>query len=87
MYGRILKKFVEQEFTALEIEEQAGFRTGLSTMDHVFSIRQLCNLRDCASMHSYKDFVMQKASNIFFMSTTEEFFFPINLKWPLTTVH
>ena len=45
MYGRILKKFVEQEFTSLEIEEQAGFRTGRSTMDHIFSIRQLIEKR------------------------------------------
>lgn len=45
MYGRILKKFVEQEFTTLEIEEQAGFRTGRSTMDHIFSIRQLIEKR------------------------------------------
>ena len=45
MYGRILKTFVEQEFTTLEIEEQAGFRTGRSTMDHIFSIRQLIEKR------------------------------------------
>jgi len=36
LYGKIIKYFLEQEFFHLETEEQAGFRAGRSTIDHVF---------------------------------------------------
>jgi hypothetical protein len=32
---------LEQEFSQIETEEQAGFRAGRSTIDHVFSLKQL----------------------------------------------
>jgi hypothetical protein len=32
---------LEQEFSQIETEEQAGFRAGGSTIDHVFSLKQL----------------------------------------------
>jgi hypothetical protein len=32
---------LEQEFSQIETEEQAGFRAGWSTTDHVFSLKQL----------------------------------------------
>ena len=41
LYGKIIKYFLEQEFSQIEIEEQAGFRAGRSTIDHVFCLKQL----------------------------------------------
>jgi hypothetical protein len=41
LYGNIIKYFLEQEFSHIETEEQAGFRAGQSTVDHVFSLKQL----------------------------------------------
>jgi hypothetical protein len=38
---KIIKYFLEQEFSPIETEEQAGFRTGRSTIDHVFRLKQL----------------------------------------------
>ena len=38
---KIIKYFLEQEFSQLETEEQAGFRAGRFTIDHVFSLKQL----------------------------------------------
>ena len=32
---------MEQEFSHIETEEQAGFRAGRSTVDHVFYLKQL----------------------------------------------
>jgi hypothetical protein len=32
---------LEKEISQLEIEEQAGFRAGRSTFDHIFCLRQL----------------------------------------------
>ena len=40
-YGKIIKYFLEQEFSHIETEEQAGFRAGRSTVDHVFYLKQL----------------------------------------------
>jgi hypothetical protein len=41
LYGKIIKLFLQQEFSQLEIEEQPGFRAGRSTVDHIFCLRQL----------------------------------------------
>jgi len=32
---------LEQEFSQIEAEEQAGFRAGRSTVDHIFCLKQL----------------------------------------------
>jgi hypothetical protein len=32
---------LEQEFSQIETEEQAGFRAGRSTIDHIFCLKQL----------------------------------------------
>jgi len=36
LYGKIIKYFLEQEFSQIATEEQAGFRAGRSTVDHIF---------------------------------------------------
>ena len=41
LYGKIIEHFLEQEFFQIETEEQAGFRAGRSTFDHIFCLRQL----------------------------------------------
>lgn len=41
VYGKILTKKIEGEYTNLEAEEQAGFRAGRSTVDHLFCITQI----------------------------------------------
>jgi len=41
LYGKIIKHFLEQEFSQTETEEQAGFRAGRSTVNHTFCLRQL----------------------------------------------
>ena len=41
LYGKIIKYFLEQESSHIETEEQAGFRVGRATIDHVFSLKQL----------------------------------------------
>ena len=41
LYGRIIKHFLEENYKHLEIEEQAGFRTGRSTIDNIFCLTQM----------------------------------------------
>ena len=41
VYGKIIKHYLEQEFVQIETEEQAGFRMGRSTVDHIFCLKQL----------------------------------------------
>jgi len=41
LYGKIIEHFLEQEFSHIETKEQAGFRSGRSTFDHILCLRQL----------------------------------------------
>jgi len=41
VYGKITKHFLEQEYSQIKTAEQAGFRAGRSTIDHIFCLRQL----------------------------------------------
>ena len=41
LYGKIIKHFLQQEFSQIETEEQARFRAGRSTIDDIFCLRQL----------------------------------------------
>jgi len=41
IYGKLLKIKMEQEYRDLEAEEQAGFRAGRSTVDHLFCVSQI----------------------------------------------
>lgn len=41
IYGKLIKNRIEEEYQNMEAEEQAGFRAGRSTIDHVFSITQI----------------------------------------------
>ncbi|XP_063924692.1 uncharacterized protein LOC135138644 [Zophobas morio] len=41
IYGKILKTKIEQEYMDMEAEEQAGFRAGRSTVDHLYCVTQI----------------------------------------------
>ncbi|XP_030761089.1 uncharacterized protein LOC115886156 [Sitophilus oryzae] len=40
-YGKLVKKRIEEEYRDMEAEEQAGFRAGRSTVDHLFTLTQI----------------------------------------------
>jgi len=64
LYGKIIKHFLEQEFSQLEIEEQAGFRAGRSTVDHIFCLRQLIEKKMAVNQSIHLLFVdLEKAYN------------------------
>lgn len=41
LYGKVIKHRIENEYQGMEAEEQAGFRAGRSTIDHIFTITQV----------------------------------------------
>ncbi|XP_063920769.1 uncharacterized protein LOC135135606 [Zophobas morio] len=41
IYGKILKDKIELEYMDVEAEEQAGFRAGRSTVDHLYCVTQI----------------------------------------------
>jgi hypothetical protein len=40
LYGKIIKHFLEQKFSQIETEAQAGFREGRSIIDHIFCLKR-----------------------------------------------
>lgn len=57
IYGKVLKQLVEKEYEPNEIEEQAGFRSGRSCIDHVFTLSQLHEKRTATNRESHLLFV------------------------------
>jgi hypothetical protein len=41
LYRKIIKYFLKHEFSQIETQEQAGFRAGRPTIDHIFCLKQL----------------------------------------------
>jgi hypothetical protein len=41
LYGKLIEYFLDQEFVQIETKEQAGFRAGRSTVNHIFCLKQL----------------------------------------------
>ncbi|XP_030764730.1 uncharacterized protein LOC115888973 [Sitophilus oryzae] len=46
VYGKLVKKRIEEEYRDMEAEEQAGFRAGRSTVDHLFTPTQIIEEKD-----------------------------------------
>jgi hypothetical protein len=62
LYGKIIKHFLEQEFSQLEIEEQAVFKAGRFPVEHIFSLRQLIEKKMAVNQPLHLLFVdLQKA--------------------------
>lgn len=53
LYGRIIKCFLEQEYKEEKAEEQAGFRAGRSTIDHIFCLQQIIEKKKIRSGTTY----------------------------------
>jgi len=61
LYERI-KKNLEQEFSQIETEEQAGFRAGRFTIDHIFCLKQLIEKKMAVDQRLHLFFVdLEKA--------------------------
>ena len=62
VYGKILKAKIEDEWQDHEAEEQAGFRAGRSTIDHLFVIVQVIEKKMAVAQELHLIFVdLQKA--------------------------
>ena len=62
IYGKILKAKIEEEWIHHEAEEQAGFRAGRSTVDHLFCITQVIEKKMAVGQELHLVFVdLQKA--------------------------
>ena len=62
IYGKILKAKMEEEWKHKEAEEQAGFRAGRSTIDHLFCVTQIIEKRLAVGQELHLVFVdLQKA--------------------------
>ena len=62
VYGKILKAKIEEEWQEHEAEEQAGFRAGRSTIDHLFTIIHVIEKKKGVGQELHLVFVdLQKA--------------------------
>lgn len=41
IYEKLIRNRIEKEYNDMEAEEQAGFRAGRSTVDHIFCVTQI----------------------------------------------
>lgn len=57
IYGKILTRKIEDEYRDLEAEEQAGFRAGRSTADHLFSVTQILEKKTAFNQEIHMLFV------------------------------
>ena len=57
LYGRVLKHFLEAEYKEMEAEEQAGFRVGRSTIDHIFFLQQITEKKTVRSQPLHLIFI------------------------------
>ncbi|XP_047107262.1 uncharacterized protein LOC124776352 [Schistocerca piceifrons] len=53
LYGRIIKYLLEQEYEEKEAEEQAGFRAGRSTIDHIFAYNKLLKKNGSGTTYTF----------------------------------
>ena len=62
IYGKILRNRIENEYQEIEAEEQAGFRAGRSTVDHLFTVTQVISKKSNINQELHLVFVdLQKA--------------------------
>jgi hypothetical protein len=65
VYGKIIKNFLEQEFSQIETEKQAGFMAGRTTIDHIFCLKQLIEEKMAVDQKLHLLFVdLEKAYDI-----------------------
>ncbi|XP_030765738.1 uncharacterized protein LOC115889799 [Sitophilus oryzae] len=62
IYGKIVRNRIENEYQEIEAEEQAGFRAGRSTVDHLFTVTQVTSKKSNLNQELHLVFVdLQKA--------------------------
>lgn len=57
VYGKVLKNRIESEYGQIEAEEQAGFRAGRSTTDHIFTLTQVIEKKTAKNQEVHLLFV------------------------------
>lgn len=62
IYGKIIKNKIENEYKDFEAEEQAGFRAGRSTIDHLYCVTQVIEKKNAVNQEIHLLYVdLQKA--------------------------